>query len=100
MPASQAYRAFRTSRNEAVACLPRADAAAQALTAAACAAWAARYWLLAGGVPHPADKWLLRALERDPGSAPLLAAIRVAVDLRGDPATRFDALWRLWQLVG
>jgi hypothetical protein len=94
-----AYREFRTSRNEAVASLPRADHAAQALTAAICVRWAARYWLLAEGVPHPSDKWLLRMLERSHGAAALRPVMRVAVDLRHEPAVRFDALWRLWELV-
>lgn len=97
--ALHAYREFRTSRNEAVASLPRADHEAQALTAGACVGWAARYWLLAEGVPHPSDKWLLRALELSHGAATLLAAMRVAVDLRHEPSVRFDALWRLWKLV-
>jgi hypothetical protein len=97
--ARHAYREFRTSRNEAVASLPRDDHAAQALTAATCVGWAARHWLLAEGVPHPSDKWLLRVLERDHGPATLLAAMRAAVDLRHEPAVRFDELWRLWELV-
>ena len=97
--ARRAHREFRTSRNEAVACLPRADHAAQALTAAACVGWAARHRLLADGVPHPSDKWLLRVLERCPGASSLLPAMRVAVDLRHEPAVRFEALRRLWELV-
>ena len=97
--ALRAYREFRRSRNEAVASLPRVDHAAQALTAAACVCWAARYWLLAEGLPHPSDKWLLRMLERSHGATTVLAVMRVAVDLRNEPSVRFDALWRLWELV-
>jgi hypothetical protein len=45
--AVEAYRAFRQSRNEAVATLPRADRAIQAVAAAACVIHAAHFWLLA-----------------------------------------------------
>ncbi|MBM7783651.1 hypothetical protein [Tenggerimyces flavus] len=94
-----AYRAFRTSRNAAVACLPRDDPAAQALTAAACAGYAARFWLLANGHAHPYDKWLLHALRRHPDAALVVAAITAALDGGSSPAQRFDALWELWRLV-
>lgn len=95
--ALHAYREFRTSRNEAVASLPWDDHAAQALTAAACVCWAARYWLLAEGVPHPSDKWLLSTVERSRGATTLLAAMLATVDLRYEPSVRFDALWQVWE---
>lgn len=95
--AAAAYAAFRQSRNEAVATLPRLAETDQAMVAAACVRHAARFWLLATGAPHPADKWLLAALRRtDAGAVPAMAA---AVDLRLDPAARFDALWHLWEAV-
>jgi hypothetical protein len=95
--ADAAYTAFRRSRNEAVATLPRGAQADQVVAAASCVRHAARFWMLALGVPHPADKWLLAALRRtDPVVVPVM---ETAVDLRVDPGTRFDALWRLWDAV-
>jgi hypothetical protein len=97
--AEEAYRGFRLARNQAVASLPRPDRATQALTSAECVCQAARFWLLADAEPHPSDKWLLAALAGSSGTEPLLEAMRGAVDASSDPAARFDALWRLWQLV-
>lgn len=97
--AEQAYLAFRLARNQAVAGLARADPAARALTGAQCVTQAARFWPLALGQPHPADKWLLAVLDRMPGNEPLLDAMRTALDPGHDATTRFDALWRLWHLV-
>lgn len=96
--AVEAYRAFRQSRNEAVATLPRADEAIQAVTAAACVIHAAHFWMLAAGEPHPADKWLLAALgpHADPA---VVATMQVVVDLRTSAGERFDAFWRLWEFV-
>lgn len=97
--ARRVYADFRTSRNQAVATLPRSNQAAQALNAALCVRHAARFWLLAVGEPHPSDKWLLHTLERRSGTEEVLAAMHTIVDLRHDPAQRFDALWTLWRLV-
>ena len=94
--AGDAYRNFRQSRNEAVAALARPDEAAQIVAAAACVRYAARFWLLASGEPHPGDKWLLPALEHEPA---LVRTLRVAVDVRPSPSDRFDALWALWERI-
>ena len=94
--AHDAYREFRESRNEAVASLARADEAAQMLTVAACVRSAGRFWLLAGGEPHPGGKWLLRALAHE---ADLARTMRVALDPRRAASERFDALWALWERV-
>lgn len=96
--AVDAYRAFRQSRNEAVASLPRADEAAHALTAAACVSDAARFWLLSAGEPHPTGKWLLAALGPHADSI-VIATMKAIVDLRNSASERFDACWRLWELV-
>jgi hypothetical protein len=97
--AETAYERFRRTRNEAVSALPRGDQLAQSLTAAACVAHAARFWLLAVGEPHPTEKWLVRALQDMPGTSALLAAMESAADLRRGPAERFDDLLELWRLV-
>lgn len=96
--ALDAYTAFRRARNEAVACLPRPDPGAQALTAALCGAAAARFWLLALGEPHPAAKWLLTAVGRQAGP-PVAAIMGSVADLRLAAPERFDALWQLWAAV-
>lgn len=97
--AATAYRGFRASRNAAVACLPRDDPAAQALTAAACAGYAARFWLLANNHAYPYDKWVLQVLRQHPDAAEVVAAMTSALDGGASPARRFDALWELWRLV-
>jgi hypothetical protein len=96
--ATSSYLAFRKSRNEAVATLPRQDQAAQTLTASCCVAHAARFWLLAAGEPHPADKWLLAALRRC-ADAETVGVMAVALDIRRTPSDRFDALFQLWEAV-
>lgn len=97
--AAEEYARFRRGRNAAVATLPRNDPAAQALTAGVCVGQAARFWLLALGLPYPSDKWLLHELARVPGAEPVLAALRACLDQRKSAASRFDAFWTLWRLV-
>lgn len=96
--AEDAYASFRHSRNEAVATLSRQDRTAQVLTAAACVGHAARFWLLCVGAPYPPEKWLLRAV-RSHAPVDVLDAMESAVDLRIEPAVRFDMLWQLWAAV-
>jgi hypothetical protein len=95
----RAYGGFRSARNQAVSRLARPDAATQVLTAAHCVTEAARFWMLAGGQPHPVRKWLLHALGRLEGTGDLLILMRAALDPYGAPEARFDALWDLWRLV-
>jgi hypothetical protein len=97
--AETAYERFRRTRNEAVSALPRGEQLAQSLTAAACVANAARFWLLAAGEPYPTEKWLVRALRGVPGTTALLAAMESAGDPGREPAERFDDLLELWRLV-
>lgn len=96
--AASAYASFRHARNEAVATLPRQNQTAQVVTASACVAHAARFWLLSAGATYPAEKWLIQAL-RGHAPAQVLGAMASAVDLRVEPAERFDALWQMWAAV-
>ncbi|GEM_PF-5131196 len=97
--AAAAYGEFRRTRNEAVSTLPREDKLAQQLTAAACLSTAARFWILAGGDPHPTEKWLMTVLRSDPGATELVTAMEVAGGVSPSAADRFDALLDVWRLV-
>jgi hypothetical protein len=97
--AAAAYREFRQARNEAAATLARPDPVARAVTTASVARHAARFWLLAQGRPHPADKWLPDALERSGAAGTVVHLLREVTESRLDPADRFEALWELWRAV-
>lgn len=94
-----AYLRFRMARNESAQTLSRSDPVPRALTTARCVRHAARFWLLAGGEPYPADKWLVSALARDPAAEDLVPLMRDLTDATADPATRFEAVSTLWRLV-
>ena len=97
--AIEAYGEFRRTRNEAVSTLPRQDTLAQHLTTAACLSSAARFWILAGGDPHPTTKWLMAVLRDDAEATELVSAMEVASGLSHGPGDRFDALLEVWRLV-
>ena len=97
--AEREYRGFRLARNQAVSALARADLAAQVLTCARCVHCAGRFWMLASGRPHPAEKWLLAMVERAADAGALPGLLRQVLDADRGAAARFDALWELWRLV-
>ena len=93
------YLRFRKSRNEAAATLARTDVVAQTITSGLCIQHAYRFWLLAGGSPYPADKWLPSALAAVDSTADLLDVTRTVADVSASASMRFDAMWSLWRLI-